>query len=74
MTDNEKPKLRYPSAFMLGVVTGCIQEAVVHKHCYEPLSARPFSYVRMGLIWGFGLMYFDYWRRNATEAVLHKNE
>ena len=74
MTDEEKPRLKYPSAFLAGFVTGCIHEAVVHRQAQEMLSARPFSYLRMGLIWGFGMMYYDYWRRTATESVLHQNE
>eukprot|EP00352_Strombidinopsis_acuminata_P004083 CAMPEP_0176379546 /NCGR_PEP_ID=MMETSP0126-20121128/30436_1 /TAXON_ID=141414 ORGANISM="Strombidinopsis acuminatum, Strain SPMC142" /NCGR_SAMPLE_ID=MMETSP0126 /ASSEMBLY_ACC=CAM_ASM_000229 /LENGTH=85 /DNA_ID=CAMNT_0017742371 /DNA_START=90 /DNA_END=347 /DNA_ORIENTATION=+ len=38
---------------------------------HEPLSARPFSYLRLGLFFGATISYYDYWRRNALEDVLH---
>ena len=37
----------------------------------EPLSARPFSYLTVGLVFGFSLSYWDWWRRTATEECLY---
>ena len=36
----------------------------------EPLSARPFSYARVGLVMGLTISYWDYWRRTALQEVL----
>ena len=40
----------------------------------EPLSARPFSYVTLGLFFGLGSSYYDYWKRNAQEEVLYAED
>ena len=37
----------------------------------EPLSARPFSYITVGLVFGMSLSYWDWWRRTATEECLY---
>ena len=41
---------------------------------FEPLHARPFSYLQTGLIVGFIIFYYDYWRRRAVETVLKGEE
>ena len=41
---------------------------------YEPLSARPWSYLSTGLVLGVGIWYYDYWRRRAIEEVLYADE
>ena len=40
----------------------------------EPLSARPFSYLTVGLVLGLGSSYYDYWKRNAQEEVLYAED
>jgi|TARA_B110000285_G_C14809801_1_gene461434 hypothetical protein len=40
----------------------------------EPLSARPFAYLRGALIVGSGLSYYDWWRRCALEQVMVAEE
>ena len=40
----------------------------------EPLCARPFSYLRSGLLFGFLFFYWDYARRVALEDVMRAEE
>ena len=40
----------------------------------EPLCARPFSYLKTALMWGFVMHQWDYFRRNMLENVLEKEE
>jgi hypothetical protein len=40
----------------------------------EPLCARPFSYLRVALVMGCVVSYYDYWRRTALEQVLYSEE
>lgn len=40
----------------------------------EPLSARPFSYIRVGLFFGVGISYWDYWRRTVMQQVLYAED
>jgi hypothetical protein len=40
----------------------------------EPLCARPFSYLRVGLVFGLSISYWDYWRRTALEEVLYAED
>ena len=37
----------------------------------EPLSARPFSYLTLGLTFGFLHSTFDYWKRISMEEILY---
>ena len=41
---------------------------------YEPLAARPFSYLATGAVVGVSMWYYDYWRRRAIEEVLYADE
>ncbi len=41
---------------------------------YEPMAARPFSYLATGAVVGFSMWYYDYWRRRAIEEVLYADE
>ena len=36
----------------------------------EPLAARPLQYLKMGVIFGASLWYWDYWRRIMMENVM----
>jgi len=40
----------------------------------EPLSARPFAYLRSAFVLGGVLSYYDWWRRCALEQVLVAEE
>ena len=40
----------------------------------EPLSARPFSYLRVGLFFGFAFHYWDWCRRVAMEDVMRSEQ
>ena len=37
----------------------------------EPLSARPWSYLTLGLVCGGVYSYWDWWRRTATEEIMY---
>lgn len=41
---------------------------------WEPLAARPFSYLRMGLFFGVALSWWDYTRRCMIEQVMYQEE
>ena len=47
---------------------------VVRQGTVEPLSARPFAYLRTGLAMGLMIGYWDYWRRTALEEVMYAEE
>ena len=36
----------------------------------EPMAARPFSYLTVGLAWGLGMSYYDWWRRCAIDEIM----
>ena len=40
----------------------------------EPLCARPFSYLRLGLFFGVSFHYWDYCRRVALEDVMRSEQ
>ena len=40
----------------------------------EPLCARPFSYLRLGLFFGVAFHYWDYCRRVALEDVMRSEQ
>jgi hypothetical protein len=64
MTDN-KQNLKYPNAFLFGCVTGAVMNMGTRAATMEPLCARPFSYLRVGLFFGLTISYWDYFRRTA---------
>ena len=37
----------------------------------EPLAARPWSYLTVGLVFGGAYSYWDWWRRTATEEIMY---
>ena len=60
---------------------------MIRPFTYEPLSASniqlncyllniigPFSYITTGLVMGFGMFYYDYFRRRAIEEVMYSEE
>ena len=65
---------RYPNAFVFGSVAGFMVQMAARAGTMEPLCARPFSYLRVGLFFGIGISYWDYWRRTALEYVLYAEE
>ena len=72
MTDKDGPlpKIKYPNAFLFGLVTGSTLQLVIRGGTMEPLSARPFSYLRVGLFFGVAFHWWDYCRRVALEDVM----
>ena len=66
----EQPKLKYPSPFLFGLVTGSTLVALTRTATMEPLCARPFAYMRVGLFFAFTLSWWDHTRRVAMEDVM----
>ena len=64
----------YPNAFLFGFIGGNVLQLITRNGTVEPLCARPFSYLRTGLVLGFAVSYWDYWRRTALEEVLYAEE
>ena len=46
----------------------------MRPYTMESLSARPLSYLKIGLIFGTTMWYWDYWRRTALEHVLERED
>ena len=38
------------------------------------MSARPFAYLKCGLVLGAAVSYWDWWRRNALQQVMQAEE
>lgn len=75
MTDVQKrPTPKYPNAFIFGCSAGMLLQFITRSATMEPLSARPFSYIRVGLVFGCLISYYDYWRRTALEQVLYSED
>ena len=68
---SEVKKYHYPSAFRFGVAYGFFIQCMTRVATKEPLSARPFSYVTVGLFMGVAHSYWDWWRRTATEEIMY---
>ena len=64
----------YPNAFLYGFVSGSMIQLAARAGTMEPLCARPFSYLRLGLVFGVTISYWDYWRRSAMQQVLYGEE
>jgi hypothetical protein len=60
----------YPNSFLYGTTAGIVLNIISRIGTHEPLSARPFSYISTGLVLGFSIWYYDYWRRRAMEEVM----
>ena len=59
---------------MFGFVSGVLLNVVTRAGTYEPLAARPWSYLSTGMTLGVAIWYYDYWRRRAIEEVLYGEE
>ena len=62
---------KYPNAFRYGFAFGAGVQLLTRACTKEPLAARPFSYVTLGLVFGAAHSYWDWWRRCATEEILY---
>ena len=62
---------KYPNAFRYGFVLGCGLQFMTRMCTKEPLSARPFGYLTVGITVGFLSSYYDYWKRLAMEEILY---
>ena len=49
-------------------------QLVTRSATQEPLCARPFAYLRMGLFFAVTIGYWDYFRRSALEQVMIAEE
>ncbi len=61
-------------ALAFGFTAGVILQMVTRIGTYEPLAARPWSYLATGAVLGVSIWYYDYWRRRAIEEVLYADE
>ena len=66
--------LRYPSGFMYGFIGGATLDAFCRQAMREPLSARPFSYIKVGCFFGFLCSWWDHGRRAMLQDVLISEE
>ena len=71
MSDTDARKHTYPNAFRYGMVFGMTLQYATRACTKEPLSARPFSYLTVGLVCGAVSSYYDYWKRVAVEDILY---
>jgi|NorSeaMetagenome_1021524.scaffolds.fasta_scaffold93204_1 hypothetical protein len=65
---------KYPNAFLFGFVSGGCLEMFIRFGTLEPMSARPFAYLRGAFTFGVCLSYYDWWRRCALEEVMIAEE
>ena len=63
-------KPTYPNSFLFGCVAGGTLQAFTRFGTIEPLSARPFAYLKTALLFGSVISYYDWWRRCAMEQVM----
>ena len=70
----ENRKVKYPNSFVFGFASGILLQICTRAATYEPLSARPFSYITVGLVLGSGMWYYDYWRRRAMDEVMYAEQ
>ena len=61
-------------SFIFGFATGALLNVATRAATYEPLAARPWSYLSTGLFFGVTIWYYDYWRRRAIEEILYSDE
>ena len=61
-------------SYVFGFAAGILLNVATRAATYEPLSARPWSYLATGAVLGFSVWYYDYWRRRAIEEVLYADE
>ena len=72
MSETDARLHRYPNAFRYGLVFGMTLQYATRMATKEPLAARPFSYLTVGLVCGMVSSYYDYWKRVAMEDVLYQ--
>ena len=70
----ELPKLKYPNSFLFGFACGGTVQATSRYFLMESLSARPLAYIKTGLCFGAVIFYWDYFRRNALERVMERED
>jgi len=73
-TQVKTTQAKYPSAFLFGGVAGMTLNLASRFGTFEPLSARPFSYLKLGLMFSAGFGYYDYWRRCAMQEVMVREQ
>ena len=66
--------MKYPNSFAFGAACGFTVQAFTRQYTCEPLAARPLSYLRLAVIGGTAMWYWDYWRRCALEHVLERED
>ena len=69
-SDLANTSIRYPGSFTYGFGSGVLLSLFARRANWEPLSARPFSYLAVGVTFGLMCKYYDYHRRLAVEQVL----
>ena len=67
-------KNSYPNAFRFGFTAGVFLQLCARRTMEEPFAARPFSYLRTGLLLGFTISYWDYFRRVALQEVMYTEQ
>ncbi len=61
-------------SLVFGFSAGIVLNMITRAATYEPLAARPWSYLATGAVIGVTVWYYDYWRRRAIEEVLYADE
>ena len=76
MSDSAQPRAvpSYPNSFLFGAISGVTVNAFARQYTIEPLAARPFSYLRSGLVFGLIMWHWDYFRRVGMEHILEREE
>ena len=64
----------YPNSLLFGFSAGVLLNIATRAATYEPLAARPWSYLATGAVLGVSIWYYDYWRRRAVEEVMYAEE
>ena len=70
-TTQDKRIHKYPNAFRYGFAMGTLIQLGTRVGTKEPLSARPFSYLTLGLGVGLFMTWYDHWKRISLEELLH---
>ena len=73
-TDKKQVTHKYPAAFRYGFAMGVFIQICTRAGTKEPMSARPFSYLTLGIIGGSFLSWYDYWRRISMEELLYSQQ
>ena len=66
----QQPKISYPGSMLYGMTCSILLGIFTRRAAMEPLSARPFTYLKHGVILGLALKMFDHNRRLALEQVM----